>query len=97
MSYTLKNIYKKPADNPDLEINFWGSDILTLIDTFFDAGKITQKPVLVEDGLTSTYTTVFKDLDSFNEFKTEQVHKDNYATRATHCANNSISYSLESE
>ena len=34
MSYTLKNIYKKPADNPDLEINFWGSDILTLIDTF---------------------------------------------------------------
>ena len=51
MSYTLKNIYKKPADNPDLEINFWGSDILNLIDTFFDAGKITQKPVKSNDGL----------------------------------------------
>ena len=41
MSYTLKNIYKKPADNPDLEINFWGSDILNLIDTFLDAGRLS--------------------------------------------------------
>ena len=95
MSYTSKVIYTRPSDEVSLFTP--SAEFTTLIDTYFNAGKITQKPVLVEDGLTSTYTTVFKDLDSFNEFKTEQVHKDNYATRATHCANNSISYSLESE
>jgi len=95
MSYTSKVIYTRPS--AEVSLFTPSAEFTTLIDTYFNAGKITQKPVLVEDGLTSTYTTVFKDLDSFNEFKTEQVHKDNYATRATHCANNSISYSLESE
>ena len=95
MSYTSKVIYTRPS--AEVSLFTPSAEFTTLIDTYFNAGKITQKPVLVEDGLTSTYTTVFKDLDSFNDFKTEQVHKDNYATRATHCANNSISYSLESE
>ena len=66
MSYTLKHTYTKP--NADVNIGFWNSDILTLIDTYFDAGKITQKPVKSEDGLKEIYTTIFKDETSFNEF-----------------------------
>ena len=48
MSYTLKHIYIKP--NAELNVNFWSGDILNLIDTYFDAGKITQKPVKTTDG-----------------------------------------------
>lgn len=95
MSYTSKVIYTKP--NAEVSLFTPAAEFTTLLDTYFNAGKITQKPVLVEDGLTSTYTTVFRDLDAFNEFKTEQVHKDNFAARADYCTTNSISYSLESE
>ena len=49
MSKTLKHIYTKLNENT--VINFWSADILTLIDTYFDAGKITQKPVKAVDGL----------------------------------------------
>ena len=66
MSYTLKNIYTKP--NAETSIDFWTNDLLTLIDTYFDAGKITQKPTKTVDGLTETWTAVFKDKESFDEF-----------------------------
>ena len=95
MSYTLKNIYKKPADNPDLEINFWGSDILTLIDTFFDAGKITQKPVKSNDGLFETYTTIFKDKASFDEFIQNNLSTSNKITLELWCAENGVICSNE--
>ena len=58
MSKTLKHIYTKP--NESIAISFWGDEILLLINTYFDAGKITQKPVKTIDGLKETYTTVFK-------------------------------------
>ena len=95
MSYTLKNIYKKPADNPDLEINFWNSDILNLIDTFFDAGKITQKPVKTNDGLYETYTTIFKDEASFAEFIQKSESTSNKVTLELWCAENGVVYSNE--
>ena len=95
MSYTTKVKYTRP--NAETSLFTPSAEFTALIDTYFEAGKITQKPVLVEDGLTSTYTTVFRDLDAFNEFKTEQVHKDNFAVRENHCSVNSISYSLENE
>ena len=44
MSYILKTVYTKT--NAETEINFWDGDpIENLIDTYFDAGKIEQKPV----------------------------------------------------
>lgn len=39
------------------------------IETYFDSGKITQKPVKEVDGLVETYTTIFKDQASLDEFK----------------------------
>jgi len=95
MSYILKTVYTKP--NAETEINFWdGTPIMSLIDTYFDAGKITQKPVKVVDGLTETYTTIFKDEESFNEFSTDGgVDATNCDTREKYCADNSISWSIE--
>ena len=95
MSYTLKNIYKKPADNPDLEINFWGSDILNLIDTFFDAGKITQKPVKSNDGLFETYTTIFKDKASFDEFVADNISTTNKTALEVFCDENGVICNIE--
>jgi len=93
MSYTSKVIYTRP--NAETSLFTPSAEFTALIDPYFDAGKITSKPVNVEDGLTNTYTTVFRDLDAFNEFKAEQVHKDNFIVRENHCSVNSISYSLE--
>lgn len=95
MSYTVKTVYTKP--NAETEIHFWdGTPIMSLIDTYFDAGKITQKPVKVIDGLTETYTTIFKDEESFNEFSNDSgIDEANKIARENYCADNSISCSIE--
>ena len=68
-----------------------------LIDNYFSSGKITEKPTKSEDGLTITWTTTFNSEDEFNDFVKEEVSKTNSRTRESHCSDNSISYSLESE
>jgi len=95
MSYTLKNIYTKP--NAETEINFWdGTPIVDQIDTYFDAGKITQKPVKVVDGLIETYTTIFKDEASCDEFLADGDANDtHFAELQKWCNDNSISWSIE--
>ena len=95
MSYILKTVYTKT--NAETEINFWDGDpIENLIDTYFDAGKITQKPVIVVDGLTETYTTIFKDEESFDEFSNDSgIDEANRVKKEKYCADNSISWSVE--
>jgi hypothetical protein len=93
MSKTLKHIYTKLNENT--VINFWSADILTLIDTYFDAGKITQKPVKAVDGLKETYTTVFKDQASFDEFLDEGASNANLNSLQTFCDENEVKYSIE--
>lgn len=100
MSYTFKNIYTKP--NAEVNINFWDEDgskasaVNDLIDTYFDAGKITQKPVKVVDGLTETYTTIFKDEASCDEFLADGDANDtHFAELQKWCNDNSISWSIE--
>jgi len=93
MSKTLKHIYTK--SNESTVINFWGDEILLLIDTYFDVGKITQKPVKTVDGLKETYTTVFKDQASFDEFVDEAAAVDNLNSLQTFCDENNVTYSIE--
>jgi hypothetical protein len=93
MSYTFTNRYTKPNDS--VEINFWSNDILTLIDSYFDQGKITQKPVKTVDGLTETWTTIFNNQDSYNEFMQEPVNQQNCKDQIDFCNGNLVSYSLE--
>ena len=93
MSKSLKHIYTKP--NESIAFSFWGDEILLLIDTYFDAGKITQKPVKAVDGLKETYTTVFKDQASFDEFKVEEAATSNLNSLETFCAENSVTCDIE--
>lgn len=93
MSYTLTNRYTKPNDS--VEINFWSNDILTLIDSYFDQGKITQKPVKTVDGLNETWTTIFNNQDSYNQFKQEPANLQNGNDLKNFCNENLVSYSLE--
>ena len=95
MSYTLKNIYTKP--NAETSIDFWTNDVLTLIDTYFDAGKITQKPTKSVDGLTETSTAVFKDKVSFDEFSNESASKSNLTNMSTYCTDNGIIFNMVEE
>lgn len=95
MSYTTKVIYTRP--NAGVSLHTPSTDFTNLINSYFDSGKIEQKPVLEEDGLTSTYTMVFKDLASFDEFKDEPTQLENFHYRQTYCNDNSISYSLETD
>lgn len=95
MSYTFRNVYQKP--NEGVEINFWNNDMLALIDSYFDQGKITQKPIKTVDGLVEIWTTVFVDQAAYYEFINEPVNAQNGQNLENFCRGNSISYSLEGE
>lgn len=57
---------KSDASTP----SYSDSDINSQIETYFTSGKITQKPVkeVSSDGLVETYTSIFKDQTSIDEF-----------------------------
>ncbi len=95
MSYIAKVIYTRP--NAEVSLHTPASEYTDLIDNYFSSGKITEKPTKSEDGLTTTWTTTFNNEDEFNDFVKEEVSKTNSRTRESHCSDNSISYSLESE
>ena len=89
MSYIFKQVYTKP--NAETNINFWdGTNIVNLIDTFFDAGKITQKHTKSVEGLTETWTTIFKDYDSYIELAHGAMNQENIGTREKYCSDNNI-------
>ena len=93
MSYKVKTIYTKP--NAEVSLHTPPADYTNLINSYFDSGKITQKPVETIDGLTYTYEIVFARESDFNDFCLHPAADENFNIRATHCSNNSISYSLE--
>ena len=89
MSYIFKQVYTKP--NAETNINFWdGTNIVNLIDTFFDAGKITQKPTKSVEGLTETWTSIFKDYDSYIGLAHGAMNQENIGTREKYCSDNNI-------
>ena len=93
MSYKVRTIYTKPS--AEVSLHTPSAEYTTLIDTYFNAGKITQKPVESIDVLTHTYTMIFNNETSCNEFRAESVTANNFTARANHCTSNSISYSIE--
>ena len=93
MSYKVRTIYTKP--NAEVSLHTPSTEYTALIDTYFNAGKITEKPVESINGLTHTYTMIFDNEASCDEFKAESVAADNFSTRENHCNSNSISYSIE--
>ena len=91
MSYIFKQVYTKP--NAETNINFWdGTNIVGLVDTFFDAGKITQKPTKSVEGLIETWTTIFKDFDSYVEFINGEMNQENRVKKEKYCNDNGISF-----
>jgi len=95
MSYKVRSKYTKP--NAEVSLHTPPAGLTTLINTMFDAGKITQKPVETIDGLNYTYEIIFADEAAYNEYNSEVVVNENYNTRLEHCNANSISYSIEAE
>ena len=93
MSYKVRTIYTKP--NAEVSLHTPSTEYTALIDTYFNAGKITEKPVESIDGLTHTYTMIFNNETSSDEFRAESVAGDNFIARESHCDSNSISYSIE--
>ena len=93
MSYKVRTIYTKP--NAEVSLHTPSTEYTALIDTYFNAGKITEKPVESIDGLTHTYTMIFNNEASCDEFKAESVAAGNFTIRENHCNSNSISYSIE--
>ena len=93
MSYKVRTIYTKPS--AEVSLHTPSAEYTALIDTFFNAGKITQKPVESVDGLTHTYTIIFDNETSSDEFRAESVAGDNFVARQNHCDNYKISYSIE--
>ncbi len=95
MSYKVRVKYTKPS--AEVSLHTPSAEYTNLINTMFDSGKITQKPVETIDGLNYTYEMIFDNEESFTEFSVQEVASENHNTRATHCSNNSISYSVEQD
>ena len=95
MSYKTKVIYTKPS--AEVPNHTPAPEFTNLIDTYFNSGKILEKPVKSEDGLTATWTTVWENVDAVNEFSDEPLAVENSLNRETHCTNHLISYSLEQD
>ena len=93
MSYKVRARYTKP--NAEVSLHTPPVGYTNLINTMFDAGKITQKPVETIDGLNYTYELIFVNEEAFNEFLESEFTTENYNTRESHCSSNSISYSVE--
>ena len=93
MSCKVRTIYTKPS--AEVSLHTPSAEYTALIDTFFNAGKITQKPVESIDGLTHTYSVIFNSESDFKEFCTNSAASENHNIRQTHCNENSISYSVE--
>lgn len=93
MSYIVRSKYTKPSAKVSLHTP--PAELNNLINTMFDAGKITQKPVETIDGLNYTYEIIFRDVDAFNEYNNDPSVEINAAIRLNHCTENSISYSVE--
>lgn len=93
MSYKVRSKYTKPS--AEVSLHTPPAGLTTLINTMFDAGKITQKPVETIDGLNYTYEIIFANEAAYNEYNSEAVVNENYNTRLEHCNANSISHSVE--
>ena len=95
MSYKTKVIYTKPS--AEVPNHTPAAEYTNLIDTYFSSGKILEKPVKSEDGLTATWTTVWENVDALNEFSDEPLAVENSQNREVHCTTHLISYSLEQD
>ena len=95
MSYKVRTIYTKPS--AEVSLHTPPADYTNLINSYFEAGRITQKPVESIDGLTHTYTVIFTRESDFKDFCVNPAASENHNTRQTHCNNNSISYSVEQD
>jgi len=95
MSYKVISKYTKP--NAEVSLHTAPAGLFDLVDTMFNEGKITQKPVRTTDGLNETFEIVFANEAAFDEWNNNDVVKDNYAARLEHCNANSISYSIEKQ
>ena len=95
MSYKIRVVYTKP--NAEVAMYTPEANFTNSIDTYFTAGKITEKPVEVVDGLNYTYTMTFDSEVSKTEFYLEDIFEENTESRSTYCSNNSITLSLEND
>ena len=93
MSYKVRSVYTKP--NAEVSLHTPPAGLTTLINTMFDTGKITQKPVETIDGLNYVYEIIFTNKEAYEEYNSQAVVSENYSARLEHCNANSISYSVE--
>lgn len=93
MSYKVKLKYTKPS--AEVSLPSASSELINLINSYFDAGKITQKPVETIDGLNYTYEIVYLNKAAADEFLSTSTHEEHNLARETYCANNNITFQIE--
>ena len=96
MAYTQKLIQTRP--NTGVDFFTQNADGVTKTNEYISAGKITADglvDVVSEDQLTKTTTIIFNTQDDYNEYRAEEIIKQNREARVLHCQNNSVSWSRE--
>ena len=93
MSYKVKLKYTKPS--AEVSLLSPSAELMNLINSYFDAGKITQKPVETIDGLNYTYEIVYLNKAAASEFLNTSTHEEHNLARETYCANNNITLQIE--
>ena len=71
------------------------SDIKNLVSSYISSGKILKQDTeRSSDNLVETTTTVFENQGTFQEFRSEEINKNNTRLRDSWCYENSISYEI---
>lgn len=95
MSYTRKIIQQRL--NTGVEFYTPADDVVAKLEEYKSSGKIESYSlnILSENTLVKTILITFKDTSSFDDFMTNDIIVQSARSRAQHCENNLISFSLE--
>lgn len=89
----IKAISKFTKTNSDTAL-YTNGEVFKLIETYFAAGKILQKPIQEIDGMSEIYITVFDSQESVDEFLKDPISVNNIALRDKWCSDNNVKFEM---
>ena len=90
---------KQTRPNTDTVFFTPAAEAIAKMDEYKTAGKVESYNLetISENQLNKEIKITFDNVNSFDEFMTEEIIIASASARTTHCTDNSISYSLEDE
>ena len=94
MSVTIKAQFTKTDTSTG---SYTSEKMVDLLNRYYSLGKITQLPIkqTSKDGLVESSITIFANQNSYDEFRKEDIDKENKINRDTWCKANNVSCTVK--